>query len=604
MMIGWLDRILEYKFDVVHLPGLDNILPDQLSRLFPMAKELGGDDNEEIIVRAANANDADNDFDEMFEPPEGERENLLIKYHLFGHFGAAAIVKALHSDGIHWPNVHKDAVQVVKQCNECQMSNIVKKGYHPLRSIHSFLPADHWAIDLAGPFRPTHDSNTYLLVMVDVCTRYCVLRPLPNKQSDTIVKTLIQVFGDYGFPRYLQSDNGTEFVNQLVKKLAQATGFDHRLATPYHPRANGVAERWVQTSNRDRCESNDCKRVTREIGSNGERGFPAINEKVLAMLEAGNKAFNDKHYIVDFPINSQVVVIVPENERSKLDTPHDGPFTVVRKTRGGSYVLKDIRGKLLGRDYAPSQLKLISQDYDLPCDDIYVVDRIVAHERVAPGKYKYLLTTSMRSISNQKKEDVKHLLQQGTPYRKISELTGVSLGAIGAVRKDLNVDIEPNGAGRKRIMSSNDIRVVIRKLVTGEYKSVEDASRQLRATYPNKVTPSAETIRREMKRLNYVAMKKPNVLPLTRSRRNARFRFAQAYRSWTVEDWKRVVFTDETKVNRLGSDGLHWTWIDPDGKLRERNVIHTYKHGGGSIMIWGCFCWSGPGNHWNITALR
>ncbi|KAJ8659019.1 hypothetical protein O0I10_005401 [Lichtheimia ornata] len=35
---------------------------------------------------------------------------------------------------------------------------------------------------------------------------------------------------------------------QLVKKLAQATGFDHRLATPYHPRANGVAERWVQTS--------------------------------------------------------------------------------------------------------------------------------------------------------------------------------------------------------------------------------------------------------------------------------------------------------------------------------------------------------------------
>ncbi|KAJ8651912.1 hypothetical protein O0I10_012520 [Lichtheimia ornata] len=71
--------------------------------------------------------------------------------------------------------------------------------------------------------------------MVDVCTRYCVLRPLPNKQSDTIVKTLIQVFGDYGFPRYLQSDNGTEFVNQLVEKLAQATGFDHRLATPYHP---------------------------------------------------------------------------------------------------------------------------------------------------------------------------------------------------------------------------------------------------------------------------------------------------------------------------------------------------------------------------------
>lgn len=201
----------------------------------------------------------------------------------------------------------------------------------------------------------------------------------------------------------------------------------------------------------------------------------------------------------------------------------------------------------------------------------------------------------MRPISNQKKEDVKHLLQQGATYRKISELTGVSLGAIRTIRQQLHVAIEPNGAGRKCIMSSNDIHVVICKLVSGEYKSVEDASRQLRIAYPNKVTPSAYTIRRELQRRHYKAIKKPYVLPLTRSRCNARFRFAEAYRSWTVEDWKRVVFSDETKVNRLGSDGLHWTWIDPDGKLHQRNVIHTYKHGGGSVMIWGCFCWSGPG---------
>lgn len=162
--------------------------------------------------------------------------------------------------------------------------------------------------------------------------------------------------------------------------------------------------------------------------------------------------------------------------------------------------------------------------------------------------------------------------------------------SIRTIRQQLHVAIEPNGAGRKCIMSSNDIRVVIRKLASGEYKSVEDASRQLRTAYPNEVTPSAYTIRRELQRRHYKAIKKPHVLPLTRSRRNARFRFAEAYRSWTVEDWKRVVFSDETKVNRLGSDGLHWTWIDPDGKLRQRNVIHTYKHGGGSVMIWGCFC--------------
>ncbi|CDS06575.1 hypothetical protein LRAMOSA09103 [Lichtheimia ramosa] len=279
--------------------------------------------------------------------------------------------------------------------------------------------------------------------MVDICTRYCVLRPIPNKQSDTIAKTLIQVFRDYGFPRYLQSDNGTEFVNQLVKKLSDATGFDHRLVTPYHPRANGVAERWVQTSvktlrkfikgavkdwdmfvpavqlaiNAKISERHDSAPYSlmfaRKMNTFGDYHnetsfrpmtneelhdrldamekvvFPAINKKVMAVLEAQKKSFDKKHVIVDFPVNSEVVIVVPKAERSKLDTPHDGPFRVARKTKGGSYQLIDSKGNILVRNYAPSQLKLISQDYDLPCDDIYTVDRIVEHKKVAPGTYIY-----------------------------------------------------------------------------------------------------------------------------------------------------------------------------------------------------------------------
>jgi hypothetical protein len=27
-----------------------------------------------------------------------------------------------------------------------------------------------------------------------------------------------------------------------------------------------------------------------------------------------------------------------------------------------------------------------------------------------------------------------------------------------------------------------------------------------------------------------------------------------------VEDWKKVVWSDETKTNRLGSDGRKWVW--------------------------------------------
>ena len=37
-------------------------------------------------------------------------------------------------------------------------------------------------------------------------------------------------------------------------------------------------------------------------------------------------------------------------------------------------------------------------------------------------------------------------------------------------------------------------------------------------------------------------------------------KFAQYYGNWTVEDWKKVLWTNETKTNRIGSDGTVYVW--------------------------------------------
>ena len=128
------------------------------------------------------------------------------------------------------------------------MIQYYKNGFHPLRSIHAELPGDHWAIDLAGPFPTSNHANHYLLVMVDIATRFVILQAIPDKQAVTIAQHLFQVFCDFGFPKILQSDNGTEFVNKIVKALVDMASINHRLVTPYHPRANGVAECYVQTT--------------------------------------------------------------------------------------------------------------------------------------------------------------------------------------------------------------------------------------------------------------------------------------------------------------------------------------------------------------------
>ena len=71
--------------------------------------------------------------------------------------------------------------------------------------------------------------------------------------------------------------------------------------------------------------------------------------------------------------------------------------------------------------------------------------------------------------------------------------------------------------------------------------------------------------------------------------------FAIAHKDWTVEDWKRVIWSDETKINRFGSDGRKWGWKKPGESLSDRLVEGKLKFGGGSLMMWGCFCWHGVG---------
>ncbi|EIE87955.1 hypothetical protein RO3G_12666 [Rhizopus delemar RA 99-880] len=74
-----------------------------------------------------------------------------------------------------------------------------------------------------------------------------------------------------------------------------------------------------------------------------------------------------------------------------------------------------------------------------------------------------------------------------------------------------------------------------------------------------------------------------------------RLQWAKSHQHWTVDDWKRVIFSDETKVNRFASDGKAYAWKLPHEELNSRHVQQTVKHGGGNIMVWSCLTWEGVG---------
>ena len=177
MMISWMDTILQYDFKIVHLPGISNILPDTLSRLFETSKgsnELEGDKKEKSVMRNSAASMEklpELTSGEYFTPPTtAERNKLLEHEHSKGHFGVEAMLNALKRQGIYWSDLKKDANELVKACPQCQRHNITQKGYNPLRPVLATLPGDSWGVDLTGPFVTSKRGNQYLLVMIDIAT--------------------------------------------------------------------------------------------------------------------------------------------------------------------------------------------------------------------------------------------------------------------------------------------------------------------------------------------------------------------------------------------------------------------------------------------------
>ena len=248
MIDGWFETLLDFNFSIVHIPGILNILPDGLSRLYPKKIWKHNEPiDSDISINAVEVNELDAFLEAKSGrrvPNREEQMQLIQQSHLAGHFGEKAVFDNLYfKERVFWSTIRRDISDHINACVECKKHNITQEGFHPLTTITATFPMDHIAIDLAE-MELSVDGYKYFLIVVDVFTRMVFLRPLKNKKSST----LYSLFCDFGLPKILQSDNGKEFVNNLVEELLNVSRVDHRLSSPYNPRANGAAERFVRTS--------------------------------------------------------------------------------------------------------------------------------------------------------------------------------------------------------------------------------------------------------------------------------------------------------------------------------------------------------------------
>ena len=52
-----------------------------------------------------------------------------------------------------------------------------------------------------------------------------------------------------------------------------------------------------------------------------------------------------------------------------------------------------------------------------------------------------------------------------------------------------------------------------------------------------------------------------------------------------------MLWTDESKFNRFGSDGKQYVHRPKNQELSPRYTLKTVKHGGGNVIVWGSFSW-------------
>ena len=190
-------------------------------------------------------------------------------------------------------------------------------------------------------------------------------------------------------------------------------------------------------------------------------------------------------------------------------------------------------------------------------------------------------------------DDVLALLHRGLSTRQAAKQVGVSKSMVSKVRKRQLQDTETSRGGRPSLLSTNQKRLIVRKITSGEYDTATEAKMMLSEEQNIKV--HVNTVRNALREVGMKGVAKQKK-PLLASRHiKARLEFAHKYKDWTVDDWKRVVWSDETKINRFGSDGRKWCWRKPGSALKSNHVQATVKFGGGGLMVWGCMTSQGVG---------
>ena len=215
------------------------------------------------------------------------------------------------------------------------------------------------------------------------------------------------------------------------------------------------------------------------------------------------------------------------------------------------------------------------------------------YQTITSSNTPLLSPANMRSLSAAQTNHILSLLDSGHSAHQISSSTHFGLGTISRLRSKHRSSLQKSLGGRPSKLSPANTRHAIHLIRTGKAENAAQVTKPLQDIINKPL--STKIVHRHLNNAGLKAVVKRKRPFLSKQHRKERLDWAISHQDWTVEDWKVVLWSDETKINRLGSDGRKWVWKLPGENLNDRLVEGTLKFGGGSLMMWGCMgmggCW-------------
>lgn len=224
---------------------------------------------------------------------------------------------------------------------------------------------------------------------------------------------------------------------------------------------------------------------------------------------------------------------------------------------------------------------------------------------IEEGELRCCLLCIISVVSNMKKgkelsTELKHtiisLALRGYSLRKIGNIVKKPHSTVSYIVNKFKY----NGSikniprrSRESFLNEREKRFIVNKVKVNPRVTAPEIVQMLQQASGKKV--SSQTVRRVLWQHGYcgrIPRKRPYV---SKKNRAARLAFAKEHQDKPQTFWNTVIWSDETKINLFGSDGIQTVWRKANTADNVENTLPTVKHGGGSIKLWGCMSSKGVG---------